>query len=56
MKKLVTSIVLIAAMAGFSGQASAAEGGDLAELTHHAAQTGHYPILKPEQMDSCSAA
>jgi ubiquinol-cytochrome c reductase cytochrome c1 subunit len=51
MKKLVTSIVLIAAMAGFSGQASAAEGGDLAELTHHAAQTGHYPILKPEQMD-----
>ncbi len=51
MKKLVTSIALIAAMAGFSGQAMAAEGGDLAELTHHAAQTGHYPILKPEQMD-----
>lgn len=51
MKKLVTSIALIAAMAGFSGQAVAAEGGDLAELTHHAAQTGHYPILKPEQMD-----
>lgn len=51
MKKLVTSIALIAAMAGFSGQALAAEGGDLAELTHHAAQTGHYPILKPEQMD-----
>ena len=51
MKKLVTSIALIAAMAGFSGQAMAAEGGDLAELTHHAAQTGHYPILKPKQMD-----
>jgi len=51
MKKLVTSIALIAAMAGFSGQAQAAEGSDLAELTHHAAQTGHYPILKPEQMD-----
>jgi len=51
MKKLVTSIALIAAMAGFSGQAIAAEGGDLAEMTHHAAQTGHYPILKPEQMD-----
>jgi ubiquinol-cytochrome c reductase cytochrome c1 subunit len=51
MKKLVTSIALIAAMAGFSGQAMAAEGGDLAEMTHHAAQTGHYPILKPEQMD-----
>ncbi|QEE44468.1 cytochrome c1 [Rhizobium sp. WL3] len=51
MKKLVTSIALIAAMAGFSGQALAAEGGDLAELTHHAAQTGHYPILKPEQLD-----
>ncbi|MBA4797207.1 MAG: cytochrome c1 [Rhizobiales bacterium] len=51
MNKLVTSIALIAAMAGFSGQALAAEGGDLAEMTHHAAQTGHYPILKPEQMD-----
>ncbi len=51
MKKLVTSIALIAALAGFSGQAMAAEGGDLAEMTHHAAQTGHYPILKPEQMD-----
>jgi ubiquinol-cytochrome c reductase cytochrome c1 subunit len=51
MKKLITSIALIAAMAGFSGQALAAEGGDLAELTHHAAQTGHYPILKPKQMD-----
>lgn len=51
MKKLVTSIALIAALAGFSGQALAAEGGDLAEMTHHAAQTGHYPILKPEQMD-----
>lgn len=51
MKKLVTSIALIAAMAGFSGHAMAAEGGDLAELTHHAAQTGHYPILKPKQMD-----
>lgn len=51
MNKLVTSIALIAAMAGFSGQALSAEGGDLAEMTHHAAQTGHYPILKPEQMD-----
>ncbi len=51
MKKLVTSIALIAALAGFSGQAMAAEGGDLAEKAHHAAQTGHYPILKPEQMD-----
>ncbi len=39
MKKLVTSIALIAAMAGFSGHSMAAEGGDLAELTHHAAQT-----------------
>lgn len=51
MKKLVTSIALIAALAGFSGQAMAAEGGDLAEKVHHAAQTGHYPILKPEEMD-----
>ncbi|SMC61942.1 cytochrome c1 [Rhizobium sp. RU36D] len=51
MKKLVTSIALIAAMAGFSGQAMAAGEGDLAHLTEHAAQTGHYPILKPHEMD-----
>ncbi len=51
MKKLVTSIALIAAMAGFSGQAMAAGEGDLAHLTEHAAQTGHYPILKPKEMD-----
>ncbi|SIQ09296.1 ubiquinol-cytochrome c reductase cytochrome c1 subunit [Rhizobium sp. RU20A] len=50
MKKLVTSIVLIAALAGFSGQALAAEEhGDLAALTEHAAKVGHYPILKPKQ-------
>ncbi|WP_377288993.1 cytochrome c1 [Rhizobium sp. SG2393] len=50
MKKLVTSIALIAALAGFSGQAMAAEEhGDLAALAEHAAKAGHYPILKPKQ-------
>lgn len=52
MKKLVTSIALVAALAGFSGQANAAEEGhDLAHAVEHAAQTGHYPVLKPEEMD-----
>jgi len=51
MKKLFTSIALIAAMAGFSGLASAAEEGDLAHQVEHAAKVGHYPILKPEQID-----
>ncbi|UJW74306.1 cytochrome c1 [Rhizobium sp. SL42] len=51
MKKLFTSIALIAAMAGFSGMALAAEEGDLAHLVEHAAKSGHYPILKPEQVD-----
>ncbi|KPF45540.1 cytochrome c1 [Rhizobium sp. AAP43] len=51
MKKLVTSIALIAALAGFSGVAVAAEEGDLAHAVEHAAKVGHYPILKPEEMD-----
>ncbi len=50
MKKLVTSIALIAALAGFSGQAGAAEEhADLAHLAEHAAKVGHYPILKPKE-------
>lgn len=50
MKKLVTSIALIAALSGFGAGASlAAE--DLAEAVHHAAQAGHYPILKPREQE-----
>jgi ubiquinol-cytochrome c reductase cytochrome c1 subunit len=51
MKKLLTSIALIASMAGFAGHASAAEEGDLAHAVEHAAKVGHYPILKPHEMD-----
>jgi ubiquinol-cytochrome c reductase cytochrome c1 subunit len=51
MKKLLTSIALIASMAGFAGHASAAEEGDLAHAVEHAAKVGHYPILKPREMD-----
>lgn len=51
MKKLLTSIALIASMAGFAGQALAAEEGDLAHAVEHAAKVGHYPVLKPHEMD-----
>ncbi len=52
MKKLVTSIALMASLAGFSGLASAAEQPHgLAEATEHAAKAGHYPILKPKNVD-----
>ncbi|GEO83944.1 MULTISPECIES: cytochrome c1 [Alphaproteobacteria] len=52
MKKLVTSIALIAAMAGFSTGASAAEDAhDLAAAAEHAAAAGHYPILKPHNLE-----
>jgi len=51
MKKLVTSIALILAMAGFTGQAAAAEGEDLVHAIEHAAKGGHYPILKPKNVD-----
>lgn len=52
MKKLVTSIALIASLAGFSaGAALAAEEGDLAHMVEHAAKTGHYPIIKPAELD-----
>ncbi|MCM2477472.1 cytochrome c1 [Rhizobium sp. CG5] len=52
MKKLVTSIALIAALTGFgAATAVAEEGHDLAEATHHAAALGHYPILKPHNLD-----
>ncbi|MCM2398890.1 cytochrome c1 [Rhizobium sp. S95] len=48
MKKLVTSIALIAALGFSAGSAAAAEEGGLAEAVHHAAAAGHYPILKPK--------
>lgn len=50
MKKLITSILLAAAVTG-AGMAYAAEEGkeDLAAEVQHAAEEGHYPILKPEQ-------
>jgi len=50
MKKLITSIVLAAAVAG-AGIAFAAEEkkDDLATAVAHATEAGHYPILEPEQ-------
>jgi ubiquinol-cytochrome c reductase cytochrome c1 subunit len=54
MKKLVTSIALIAGLTGFGFGASAAlaaEGSDLAAAVEHAAAASHYPILKPHNLD-----
>ncbi len=52
MKKLLTSIALIASIAGFAGLASAAEEGSALEhAVEHAAKSGHYPILKPAEVD-----
>lgn len=52
MKKLVTSIALVATLAGLSSGASAAEEGHgLAAAVEHAAATSHYPILKPHNLD-----
>lgn len=51
MKKLVTSIALIAAMAGLgAGSAAAEEGHDLKAAVEHAAATSHYPIFKPHNV------
>jgi len=48
MKKLVASIALIAAIAGFSaGSAAAAEGHGLAADVEHAVAGGHFPVYKP---------
>lgn len=50
MKKLVTSIALIAALTGVAAVASAAEDGhDLAAKVEHAVAGGHFPVLKPEE-------
>ncbi|PZU88919.1 MAG: cytochrome c1 [Shinella sp.] len=48
MKKLVTSIALIAALGFSAGSAAAAEEGGFAETVRHAVEGGHYPILKPK--------
>jgi len=50
MKKLIASVLLAAAVAG-AGIAYAAEEKkeDLGAALKHAAETGHYPILEPEQ-------
>lgn len=51
MKKLVTSIALIAAMAGFgASSALAQEEHDVAAAAEHAAAAGHYPIFKPKNI------
>ncbi|MBL0372001.1 cytochrome c1 [Rhizobium sp. KVB221] len=51
MKKLFTSIVVAAAIAGSgAGFANAAEEAhDLAAQVHHAVEGGHFPVLKPEE-------
>ena len=49
MKKLVTSIALIALMGGFGSAVSAEEGHDLKAQTEHAIAGGHFPILKPHE-------
>ncbi len=52
MKKLVTSIALIAAIAGFgASSALAQEEHDMAAAVEHAAAIGHYPIIKPKNVD-----
>lgn len=52
MKKLVTSLALIGLMAGAgAGAAFAEEGHDLAAATEHAIAGGHFPILKPKNVD-----
>lgn len=52
MKKLVTSIALIAALTGFgAATAVAEEGHDLAAAAEHAAAASHYPIFKPHNVE-----
>jgi ubiquinol-cytochrome c reductase cytochrome c1 subunit len=50
MKKLITSMVLAAAVAGWGMTgAQAAEEGGLAAQVHHAVEQGHFPVLKPSE-------
>lgn len=52
MKKLVTSIALIAGLAGLAAApAVAEEGHDLKAAVEHAAASSHYPIIKPHNLD-----
>ncbi len=52
MKKLVTSIALIAGLAGLAAvPAAAEEGHDLKAAVEHAAASSHYPIIKPHNLD-----
>ncbi|NKN38369.1 cytochrome c1 [Agrobacterium sp. a22-2] len=52
MKKLVTSIALIAALTGYGASAAVAEEGhDLAAAAEHAAAASHYPIFKPHNVE-----
>lgn len=52
MKKLVTSLALIASLAGLGiSSALAEEAHDLGAATQHAIEAGHFPILKPKNVD-----
>ncbi len=54
MKKLVSSLVFAAALTGFGfAQAEETKGEEhgLAAMAEHAAETGHYPILPPKNVD-----
>ncbi|SIQ22049.1 ubiquinol-cytochrome c reductase cytochrome c1 subunit [Rhizobium sp. RU35A] len=52
MKKLVTSLALVAATTVFGATLGhAAEPHDLAAETEHAIQAGHFPVLKPKNVD-----
>lgn len=52
MKKLVTSLALIASLAGLGvSSAQAEEAHDLGAATQHAIEAGHFPILKPKNVD-----
>lgn len=52
MNKFVTSIALIAALASAAMTAARAEEGhDLAAAAEHAQASGHYPILKPKNVE-----
>lgn len=52
MKKLVTSLALVAAMVGMGApSAFAEEAHDLGAATEHAIAAGHFPVLKPKNVD-----
>lgn len=52
MKKLVTSLALVTAMVGMgAASAFAEEAHDLGAATEHAIAQGHFPVLKPKNVD-----